>query len=70
MKLALKLASVMLMFLSLTACQTTGSAGTNVLYVPCESLEPIRWSKTDTRRTQEQVTEFNSVYKALCLKGK
>jgi hypothetical protein len=58
----------MLVCLSLTACQTMGSAGINLRSVPCENLNPIYWSKNDTRPTQEQITEYNGVYVAHCRK--
>lgn len=65
----------MLLCLLVTACQTTGSGGTKPIDVnklpksiPCSALDPIRWSKNDTRLTQEQVTEYNGVYKEICLK--
>lgn len=34
--------------------------------VPCASLRPIAWSKSDTRRTQEETVEYNAVWKAVC----
>lgn len=61
----------MLLCLSLTACQTTVSGGTKLLElrsVPCENLEPFRWSKDDTRYTQDQATEYNRVYVTHCRK--
>lgn len=60
--------------LTLTACQTTGSGGINapgMKVVPCAALSPIYWSKGDTRETQDQVTEFNTVGARVCgWKGK
>jgi hypothetical protein len=63
---------VMLMPLCLlaTACQMTGSGGTRIEAAAnghlCQSFDFIRWSRTDTRYTQEQVTEHNAVLRKLC----
>ncbi len=53
--------------LILTSCQTTASVATDTAAsIPCAALVPIYWSKDDTRKTQDQVTEYNAVWKAIC----
>ena len=32
----------------------------------CQIYQPVYWSKTDTRRTKEQVDSLNRVWKELC----
>lgn len=58
----------MMLSLSLTACQTMASGGINynVATVACKAFKPISWSSKDTRETQDQVVEHNSVYKEIC----
>jgi hypothetical protein len=74
MKLAMRSVVAMLACLALTACQTTGSGGTSPpgeKAVPCAALSPILWSKSDTRDTQNQATEYNAVGARVCgWKGK
>ena len=53
----------MLFLLGLTACQTTGSAGTRTA---CGSFRAISWSKADTRPTQQQVRAHNAVGREIC----
>lgn len=69
MKLAKRSAGTTLLCLTLTACQTTGSVGTDKS-IPCAALTPILWSKADTRETQNQVTEYNAVGVRVCGWGK
>jgi hypothetical protein len=55
--------------LALTACQTMGSVGTDKVVrgaTFCEVASPLSWSKTDSRDTQEQISEHNAVGIALC----
>lgn len=55
----------------LAACQTTGSGEIDPSLlkgvVDCSVLKPIRWSKADTRLTQEQIVVYNRVYKKVCM---
>ena len=53
----------MALLLGLTACQTTGSAGTRTA---CGSFRAIDWSKRDTLPTQKQVRAHNAVGKEIC----
>lgn len=53
----------MLLFLGLTACQTTGIGATKVA---CGSFRAIDWSKHDTPPTQKQVRAHNAVGKEIC----
>lgn len=53
----------MLLLLGLTACQTTGSGGTEIA---CRSFQPFDWSKEDTLHTQKQARGHNAVGVRLC----
>jgi len=60
----------LLLTLTLAGCQTMDSGAISAALpasIPCAGLSPIYWSKQDTRKTQEQVTEFNAAYKAACM---
>jgi hypothetical protein len=63
--------SVLLIALALTpACTMMGSGGTKPpIYtgLMCDSVDPIRWSRSDTIETVRQVKEFNAAYKEACL---
>lgn len=53
--------------LMLAACQTTGSAATEVSApAACRAFEPIRWSVTDSIPTQKQAIAHNAAWKTLC----
>jgi len=45
------------------ACQTTGTAGTDV---SCRAFAPIIWSGEDTLGTQSQVRGHNAAWSSLC----
>jgi hypothetical protein len=64
-----RLVFAMLLCLPLTACLQTGSAGTKGATF-CQAAKVIYWSSKDTRTTQDQATEHNSVGKELCGWGK
>lgn len=52
---------------SLPACATmTDFVVTEPRVVPCESIQPIRWSRDDTDETIAQVREHNAVVVATC----
>ena len=56
--------AAMLIAATLTSgCKTMVSAGTSV---DCLAFQPVRWSKSDTLQTIEQVREHNAVWKSLC----
>ena len=62
---------MLLISLSLTACQTMGLGETKTdgmldKKALCSIYNPIKWSKKDTRYTQEQVVEANKVWKKVC----
>lgn len=65
MKHVKKLALLMALSLSLTACQTMATDGIDVK-AACKAFQPITWSRKDTRLTQEQIVEYNKVRKAVC----
>ncbi len=65
---------LLILSLSLQACQTMGlgeikTDGMIDKKALCSLYNPIKWSKNDTRFTQEQVVEANKVWVKLC-KGK
>lgn len=45
------------------ACQTTGTAGTDV---SCRAFAPIGWSRADSEETVRQVKGHNAAWAALC----
>lgn len=55
------LSSVLLLAVSLTACQTTLSAKTE-----CAAFKPIYWHKVDTDKTKQQIGAHNAVYREIC----
>lgn len=55
--------AAMLLLLGLTACQTTGTGGTEIA---CRSFRAIDWSRRDTVETQKQVRGHNATGKAVC----
>ncbi len=56
--------------LLIASCQTTAGGATDLSAlprsVPCASLEPLRWSRHDTRPTQEQAVALNAVVSRNC----
>lgn len=64
MQLARKRASATLVCLLVASCQTMGSGAIDpkssaLLF--CDAMTPFRWSREDTRQTQEQATEINAI---------
>lgn len=73
MKHVRKLGILLTLSLTLTACQTMGlgeikTEGLVDKKALCSLYNPIKWSKKDTRYTQEQVVEANRVWTKLCKK--
>lgn len=50
--------------LTLVACETTQTAGTNA--AACFALAPITYSSRDTPETQRQIVGHNAALVALC----
>jgi hypothetical protein len=59
-----------LLFVTLTACQTTTSTGTDnerrTVQFYCDNTDPIRPSRSDTLETQRQVASQVAAYLTLC----
>lgn len=53
--------------MSLASCNTTNTAGIDVLAY-CDAYAPIRWSKKDTTLTVKQIKMANAVYDDKCAK--
>jgi predicted small secreted protein len=54
--------------MSLASCNTTNTAGIDVLAY-CDAYAPIRWSKKDTTLTVKQVKMANAIYDEKCGKS-
>ena len=59
----LPLVGMLSALLTLTACETTQTAGTNAA---CFALAPITYSSRDTPETQRQIVGHNAALAALC----
>ena len=53
----------LVLVLTLTACQTTGSAG---IKPSCAGFQPITWSKADTPQTVAEIKRHNAFGVELC----
>ena len=59
----LPLVGLLSALLTLVACETTQTAGTNAA---CSAIAPITYSSRDTPETQRQIVGHNSALATLC----